>query len=436
MRVLIVSSNRQKVQETPLVAFPSGPAYIAGAALEAGHDVEVFDACFTGDIQGELSAQVKRFDPEAIAVSIRNIGAGDVPKMLDLRLPIKEITDCLKRATSAPIVLGGPAFWNFGPELLEYLDMDYGIRGEGELTFPTYLEALEAGGDINRIPGCVFRDNGIISQVPVEAVDDLDSTPFPAFELFDIDAYNGLGTFPAIFTKRGCSFHCTHCPRTALEGSRYRLKSPARVIAEIERARSAGDINMFYFIDNLFNFPLQQAREICEELVERKTGIAWTTDSVTPLGGTEDFCRLMKESGCVTVCLAIEHGSASMLERMKRGYTTEHIREAAANIEKAGIPYLITLLLGGPGETPDTIREAIELVDDLPAPQFVLATVGIGLEHNLGIIADAIRDGQLADESELFEGRSYLSPALPEDYLKELVATLRAKGSWVVQGVV
>jgi radical SAM superfamily enzyme YgiQ (UPF0313 family) len=299
-----------------------------------------------------------------------------------------------------------------------------------------YLEALEASDGINRIPGCVFRENGKITEVPLEPVDDLDATPFPAFELFDIEAYRRLGTFPAIFTKRGCSFHCTHCPRNALEGSRYRLKSPARVIAEIEKARSAGDVNMFYFIDNLFNFPLQQAREICEELVERKTGIAWTTDSITPLGVTEDFCRLMKKSGCVTVCLAIEHGSAAMLERMKRGYTTEHIREAAANIKKAGIPYLITLLLGGPGETPDTIREAMELVDDLPAPEFVLATVGIGLEPNLGMIADAIRDEQLEDESELFEGKSYLSPALSEEYLKELTAELGAKESWVVQGVV
>lgn len=205
MRVLIVSSNRQEVQETPLVAFPSGPAYIAGAALEAGHDVEIFDACFSDDIQGELNTQVKRFNPEVIAVSIRNIATGDVPIMNDLRPPLKEITDCLKRVTSAPLVLGGPAFWNFGKEILEYMDIDYGIRGEGELTFPMYLEALEAGRDINKISGCVFRDSGKISEVPVEPIDDLDSTPFPAFELFDIDAYEGLGTFPAIFTKRGCS---------------------------------------------------------------------------------------------------------------------------------------------------------------------------------------------------------------------------------------
>jgi radical SAM superfamily enzyme YgiQ (UPF0313 family) len=435
VKVLVISSNRQRAQDTPLLAFPSGPAYIAGAALEAGHEVEVFDACFVNDVPGDMSRLVAGFDPDAIAVSIRNLSTYIRSSFQDLRPLFKEITDCLKEVTSSPLVLGGPGFWNFGAELLSYLGVDYGIRGEGELTFPQYLKALEVGGDVNAIPGCIFREGGKTYEVPFESVDDLDATAFPAFELFDVEAYRELGTFPAISTKRGCAFLCTHCPRNALEGSLYRLKSPGRVIEEIERARGAGAGDMFYFVDNLFNFPVEHARAVCGELVDRGTGVAWTADSITPLGMTGDLCELMKESGCAFLCLAIEHGSASMLKRMRRGYTPEHIRRAAVNLERSGIPYMVTLLLGGPGETPETISEAIELVDSLPGTGGVLATVGLGLEHNQAILADATRDGQLGDESEVFEGRFYFSPALSEEYLGELAETLRMKENWTIRGI-
>ena len=64
MKVLIISANF-------LLASPSGPAYIAGAALEAGHDVEVFEALFAKDLIGELKAHLDRFTPEVVAISIR-----------------------------------------------------------------------------------------------------------------------------------------------------------------------------------------------------------------------------------------------------------------------------------------------------------------------------------------------------------------------------
>jgi hypothetical protein len=140
MRVLIISANT-------LPSAPAGPAYVAGAALEAGHTVEVFECLFAQDLLGELEDHVIRFDPDVIGISIRLV-TGDIiaeraefkTKRFDVRPKIKEMVNRIKQISGAHIVLGGPGFNYFGRDWLEYLKLDYGLRGEAEFSFPLYLK--------------------------------------------------------------------------------------------------------------------------------------------------------------------------------------------------------------------------------------------------------------------------------------------------------
>ncbi len=133
----------------------------------------------------------------------------------------------IKRVSDAHIVLGGPGFNYYGRDWLEYLNLDYGIRCEADLSFPLYLKRLEEGGDIYSIPGCIFRKNGRILKEPRGLGENLDATAFPAYELFDLDTYFKHSVSPAILPNRGCAIRCTFCPYSSLEGTRYRLKSPS-----------------------------------------------------------------------------------------------------------------------------------------------------------------------------------------------------------------
>jgi hypothetical protein len=220
MKILIISENT-------LPSAPSGPAYIAGAALEAGHTVRVFETLFAHDLIGDLERQITNFSPDVIGVSLRLVhgfvideSAEFGTKHLDLRVRVKEIVECIRRISDARIVLGGPGFNYYGPNWLEYLNLDYGIRGEAEISFPQYLKRLEAGEDIYSVPGCVFRKGEHIVKTPRKLVDNLDATAFPAYELFDLNKYYERGISPAIVTKRGCAFRCIYCPYSTLEGKR------------------------------------------------------------------------------------------------------------------------------------------------------------------------------------------------------------------------
>ena len=434
MKVLIISANT-------LPSSPSGPAYVAGAARDAGHTVEVFECLFAQDLVGELGEQLTRFNPDVIGISIRLVHGSIIDESaefntrhLDLRIRVKEIVSCIKRISSAHVVLGGPGFNYYGRHWLEYLDLDYGIRGEAELSFPLYLKRLEEGGDIYSVPGCIFRKDSRISKVPRELVANLDATAFPAYELFDLDKYYEHNISPAIVTKRGCAFRCTYCPYRSLEGGRYRLKSPKRVVDEIEHIQKAKAPKRFMFCDNNFNAPKKHAEAICKEIIARKLDIAWGTGSLLPLGITDDLCRLFRDSGCDYVNLSIESASEKMLKRMNRGYTTHHIKEALACFSKADIPFGASLMIGAPGETLETISETFDLMDSFHIPQGIWVTIGICLwTHHQNVVDDARKDGQLEDDKELFEGACYMSPELAQNYMIELIESLRTREDCAVQ---
>lgn len=355
-------------------------------------------------------------------------------KHLDLRLKVKEIVECVKQNSNAHIILGGPGFNYYGPDWLEYLGLDYGIRGEADFSFPQYLEALEAGSGIHNIPGSVFRSNGHFGKAPRELVSDLDATAMPAYQLFDLEKYYQNGISPAITTKRGCAFSCTYCPYASLEGKRYRLKSPQRVVAEIENIYNIKPPKMVSFCDNNFNVPNQHALAICQEITDRKLDIAWGSGTVKPIKMTAETLDVFKRSGCAYLSLSVESASERMLNNMQRGCKVSQIEESLENLSRSGIPFSVSLLVGAPGETPETIAETLEVVDAFDIPQGIWVTVGLCLwTPRQQMLEQARADGQLQEGDSLFEAVNYASPALSKEYMEELVETLQAKDNYDVQ---
>jgi radical SAM superfamily enzyme YgiQ (UPF0313 family) len=435
MNVLIISANTFPFS-------PSGPAYVAGAARDAGHTVDMFDCLFAEDPIPELENHITRFNPDVIGISIRTVAGKIVDENaefwttpFDARILVKEIVDCIQQISQAHIVLGGPGFNYYGREWLEYLDLEYGLRGEAEFSFPFYLERLEEGGDIHSIPGSVFQKDGRTVKVPRELIEHLDATALPAYDLFDLDKYAEQNISAGIFTKRGCAFRCTFCPYSSLEGTHYRLKTPERVVDEIEHIQQAKNPIVFQFCDNSFNVPKKHAEAICQEIVERNLDIQWNTISLKPLGISDDLCKLFKNSGCTSLGLSIESASETMLKKMHRGYTVEQVKEALTCLSRSEIPFGISLMFGAPGETPETIAETFQVIDRfLPPDSGMFVTIGLNLwTHHQQVLDDARKDGQLNDDNELFNEVNYLSPELPKEYMLHLIYTLKDRENCAIQ---
>ena len=434
MKVLIISSNT-------LPAAPTGPVYVAGAVRGAGHEVQIYERLFADDLQGELIAVIEDFQPDVVGISIRLVFGDELDSdaplgtcHTDLKPRVKEITDIVRQNTHAQIILGGPGFNYYARDWLEYLDLNYGICGEGEESLPLFLKRLGEGGDIYSVPGCAFRKGGSYHTHSPAPVQDLDGQALPAYDLVDWKPYRGRKITPAIFTKRGCAFYCTYCPYSKLEGKHYRLKSPQRIIAEVRHILHSTNTNRIMFCENNFNAPRKHAEAICKALIADKGDFQWGTGDLRPIGITDDFCRLMEQSGCFDVNLSIESASEEMLTSMKRGYTVRQVRKSLEVLSHSNIPFSASLMLGAPEETPETIAETLSLMDDYQIPNGVWVTIGIYMWTDYqDIVAEARRTGALKDDKELFSGKVYLSPRLPKSYLHELPAMLRTRQNYSVQ---
>ena len=455
MNVLIISANS-------LAASPTGPAYIAGAARRAGHTVEVFECLFAQEVEAEIAARIADFAPDVVGVSIRLVhgylidaAAPYNTRHVDLRPNVKRVVDAVRRATDAPILLGGPGFNYYARAWLEYLGLDYGICGEADFAFPLYLERLAAWlpaglpvgfreanrklpgsqpEDLLDIPGCACLRDGQFHTQPRDWVRNLDATALPAYDLLDLARYQAAGISPGILTKRGCAFLCNYCPYRALEGAAYRLKSPARVVDEMEHIRRTFAARMIMFCENNFNVPKRHAEAICREIIACGVEGGWGTGDLRPLGITDDFCALLKDSGCGYVSLSVESGSDTMLRAMRRGYSAADVEQSLACLQRSGIPFGASLMLGAPGETPQTVAESFALLDRYAIPCGTWVTVGVCLWTPLqAVVAEARRAGQLTDDALLFAGANYLSPELPRPCMEELIAALRTKEGYTVQ---
>lgn len=433
MKVLIISANS-------LPAAPTGPAYLAGAVRQAGHQVEVFERLFAVDLEAELGEVLRRFAPDVVGISIRVV-FGDAldesapwgTRHSDLRPQVKEIVQVVRRHSKARIVLGGPGFNYYAANWLDYLDVADGIRGEGEESFPLYLRRLAEGGDLTTVPGCVVRRYGGLQAVSPAPVEHLDGMALPAYDLFDLQRYAGSKVTPAIITKRGCASDCSYCPYARLEGKRYRLKSPERVLAEIEHTLQFAPGRRILFCDNSFNAPQAHAERLCRAFIEAGVNFQWGSGDIKPVGVTDDFCQLLEDSGCYYANLAVESASDSMLKSMRRGYTAQQVRQALESLSRSRVPWGASLMLGAPGETPETIAETLGVLQDYTIPLGVWVTVGVYLWTDYQDLVGELRQAGVLRDEDLFSGLVYIAQGLPEAYLRELVGELRSREGYAVQ---
>ena len=414
MKVLLISANTEQIN---MPVLPLGMAQVAAAAQVAGHDVNTVNLMMAGDIGERVRKSVVSCRPDLIGISVRNIDDQVMENTKFLLDPVKAIVNECRDLSGAPIVLGGAGYSIFPLSALDYLEADMGIQGEGEKSFVMLLERMAHQADISEIPGLCLPETGLVKKPEPEK--NLDDYPRPLLNHhmpipsgYDIEDI----WFP-IQTRRGCAMDCIYCSTASIEGRILRKHSVEYVLDVIRQVKAFG-INNFFFVDNTFNFPSAYAKALCDHIIRADIHIGWRC-ILYPWNVDDVLIEKMARAGCKEVSLGFESGSESMLKRMNKQYTLDDIRHISKMLKKEKIRCMGFLLLGGPGETRDSVEKSLSFADSLKTEAMKITT-GIRIYPHTALQRIAVDEKLISSDDDLLHPRFYIARGL-EDWLTKTV---------------
>jgi anaerobic magnesium-protoporphyrin IX monomethyl ester cyclase len=421
-RVLLVSTNRER-QPYPVV--PNGLACVASALDAAGHTVSFLDLCFAANPIAASRDAARAFKPDIIGVSVRNIDNSDAIALRHYTPEARDVLGALRAAAPHAKVIAGGAAFGVAPEaLFRDLGVDYAVAGDGERASVALVNALSAGLPIDALPGLVRDRNGTVAFTPPGEDADLDSLPQPKLHRWiDLARYQRHGATIPIQSKRGCVYKCVYCTYRNVEGWGYRTRDPELVADEIQELTISAGVHHFDFVDSTFNSPPGHALQVCEAITRRRLGVQLDTTNFTPATASPELLAAMKAAGFRSLGITAESASDSVLEKLEKGFNASKVREVAERVERFGIKTLWIFLVGGPGETAETIEETLAFAAwRLGRGDAVYLTVGLRIYPGTTLHRIAIAEGTVPANSSLLDPTFYFSSAIQFD---ETVARLK-----------
>lgn len=433
MNVLIINTNRNR---NPMPVMPLGACMVAEATARAGHAVQLLDLMFCRSPVRAVREALACQQPDLVGLSIRNIDNNDMQQPEFYPAELTEILAAIRRWRAVPIVLGGAAVAVMPEELLRYTEADCAVTGDGESAFPALLDEIASAQDFARIPGLCWFDNGSFRQNPVRQGPGAERCSVPDLARWlDVRAYQRrLATAP-VQSKLGCHFHCIYCTYRKIEGAAYRLMEPASVAAAVGKLAEMGFRNI-EFVDNVFNSPYDHALEICAALAATGHRARLQTLELNPLYIDDALIEAMERAGFVGAGITVESANSSVLANLKKGYTAAEVYRAAEVIGRHRLPCLWIFMLGGPGETAETVAETLHFAKTRVRPQdTVFFTVGIRIYPGTELEAIARAEGVLAvPAAKMLEPVFYLSPALSRACLLQTVKQAMRRNMHFISG--
>lgn len=355
---------------------PLGMLYIATYLREKGVDTSIIDEAAQGySLKGTVD-WVKKENPDILGFSTCS-SSGRKAAL---------IAERVKQENPNIVTVFGNFFATFNAEriLKKYPFVDVIVRGEGEQTSLELAKCLEKNGDLKKVLGINFRNNGqIISTPDRPLIKDIDSLPFPDREMLDVEYHNttaGLVVAPKKFSSfvssRGCVFKCRFCGCRRLARNLWRSRSVDNILEELHLLSSQG-YKQFLFVDDNFTLNPKRVINLCQRLKKEKVDVEFFAE------GRVDNCpqnmlQEMVRANCKMIYFGIENATQKVLDYYDKRTTPKQAEDASKKARKAGIDVIVaSFILGAPNETRKEIQNTLKFAQKIRVdiPQFnILAT--------------------------------------------------------------
>ncbi|NQT22617.1 MAG: B12-binding domain-containing radical SAM protein [Candidatus Omnitrophica bacterium] len=368
MKILVINVSVRP--ESKVIFIPLGLAYVASAIKRHGYKLEILDLDAERPSGEYIIQYLKNNKFDVVCMGCIVTGYKHIKQLARL---IKQVNPDTK------IIVGNSVASSIPEVLLTNTETDIAVLGEGDITITEVLDALRLSRNLKDIQGICYKEDGkIIKNLPRQPIGNIDTIPFPDWELFDMDKYiESCSKYVvrdplpvpreeikalAISTARGCTFRCTFCYQV-FRDIKYRYISAPVLVQEMKRLKEKYQINYFMFNDDLTFASKSHVCEMAQCLLQEDLSIYWLATCRANLFKNESDVKLVKQlkaAGCIGLGYALESASPEILEMMNKKIDLKDFSKQSHILERSGLTSWTSIVFGYPIETKESIKKTID----------------------------------------------------------------------------
>lgn len=387
MKVLLVNPPYLRLMDTIAGVYhaPLGLEYLASEASRHGFEVRIYDTevdcnreqkpLSWKDLWGnyhkvfnavndnehhvwlEIEKRIRDFSPDVVGIQQMSCKTPMAMKIAEI---VKKINPNIKT------VAGGHHPTIYPDKVISEKNIDYIVRGEGEITFAELLNSIKADKPPENVPGISYKLNGKTVHNPDRPLEkNLDTIGYPIREL-GLDDHEYPKNRPRVLmASRGCPFPCKFCGTSNMWTKKVRYRSVPNVIEEMKMLHTKYGCRVFSFDDDSFTLHGKRTIEFCKAVIsEFQVPIEWICTTRFDLLD-EEMLRYMKLSGCTQILVGVEAGNERILQLIQKETSKEKMVEKRNLIKKADISFTALFILGLPTETRETLYDTYDFIGEL-----------------------------------------------------------------------
>lgn len=323
-----------------------------------------------------LEKYIESFNPSMVLTSGFTCNAYSCARTVEIAKKVNE--DIIT-------VVGGIHFTSIPEEsLFDFPEIDYIVRGEGELTIVELIKSLTNEKKIGTIKGLSFRNNGNFVHTPARPfIKNLDKLPYPAYHLIEdyIKEYHftmmaGRNTrYMVLEGARGCDHRCSFCTQWNHWGGMWRTKSVKRIADEIEHLNETYGGIFLWLTDDHFKINLR-GKQLYNELKHRKCTddimlfMQARTDDVAK---NPDLVEKLREIGTYWIMVGVENHAEATLREYKKKTKNEDAYNTMKILRDNDIFSHAMFVIGSKRDTQESCEQLRQFSTDLD-PDFSIYT--------------------------------------------------------------
>ncbi len=330
MKIALISIHIQKDSHAfPLACLCLKSAISHTKTVAKRTDVDILEYYLDTDIEtivNDISA--KNYDMAGFSIYSWN---KNMFRQIALRLQDKQIIVCA----------GGPEVTASSQEILDEMQLDFVIRGDGEDAF---LETIQSFHDGTK----VWENDRIIEKKA------LHENLFSPFYKTGISWGNYTGTLWEL--SRGCPYKCSFCFESKNETS-VRSFPFKRIEKEFKSIQKSG-ISRVFVLDPTFNYDKNRAKKLLQLFIKSKTNIHFTIEIRVELLD-EELISLFSLINC-SLQAGLQSSDTYVLGHINRTFDKEKYTKNAFLLNKNNVVFGLDLIYGLPGQNLDSFKESLD----------------------------------------------------------------------------